>query len=115
MLQKLTALAVDIQAGPGKEPGTNAGTNPGITPNTTGLPGLGVLKDIVGALVAWGLVAAVAALVVSAAALGFAKVTNRGGMADQSKTGVLYAALGAIVLGGANAIIAFFADTGATI
>lgn len=108
-----TLAAVDIRTG--KEPGSPADTNPGITPNTDGLPGLSVVQDIVGALLTWGLVAAVAALAVSAAALGFAKVTNRGGMADTSKTGVIYAAGGAILLGGANAIIAFFANTGASI
>lgn len=105
MLNSLTAAAVEVQAA----------RNPGISPNTTGLPGLSAIQDIVGALLFWGLVAAVAALAVSAAALGFAKVTNRGGMADTSKTGVLYAAGGAVLLGGANAIIQFFADVGATI
>jgi len=89
-----------------------AATNPGITPNQTGLPGLSVVREFVGALTFWGLIACVAGLAVSGGALAFAKVTNRGGMADQSKTGALWAAIGAVILGGSNAIIAFFANAG---
>ena len=39
--------------------------DPGVTANQTGLPGLAVVKQIVGALLTWGLVACVAGLVVS--------------------------------------------------
>ncbi|MBN9374591.1 MAG: hypothetical protein J0I40_04195, partial [Cellulomonas sp.] len=39
--------------------------DPGITPNDNGLPGLAVLRQIVGALLTWGLVACVAGLVIS--------------------------------------------------
>jgi len=35
--------------------------DPGISPNDNGLPGLSVVKSIVGALLTWGLVACVAA------------------------------------------------------
>ena len=41
------------------------GGDPGITPNEDGLPGLPVVRSIVGALLTWGLVACVAGLVVS--------------------------------------------------
>jgi len=40
--------------------------DPGITPNKTGLPGLGTSSQIVGALITYGLIACVAAIVVSA-------------------------------------------------
>ncbi len=36
--------------------------DPGITPNKSGLPGLGVIRSIVGALLTWGHVACVAGL-----------------------------------------------------
>lgn len=101
-MSTLTVLASTIQAN----------TNPGISPNTTGLPGLSVLQTGVGAFVFWALVLCVAALVVSAVALGFSKVTGRGGFADTAKSGVMWSAAAAVVIGGANAIIAFFANAG---
>ena len=39
--------------------------DPGVPPNNGGLPRLSLLKQIVGTLLTWGLVACVAALVVS--------------------------------------------------
>lgn len=105
MSERSLSAAVSIQAS----------TNPGITPNTTGLPGLSVVREIVGAVTFWGLIGCVAGLAVSGGALAFAKLTNRGGMADQSKTGALWAAIGAVILGGANAIITFFAGAGSQI
>ncbi|MCA0328466.1 MAG: DUF6112 family protein [Actinobacteria bacterium] len=89
--------------------------DPGVTPNNGGLPGLSVLKQIVGALLTWGLVACVAALVVSVIiwALG-----HHGGNYSQTtsgKTGVLVSAGGAVLIGGANAIVAFFSGLGAGI
>ncbi len=89
--------------------------DPGVNPNENGLPGLSVLKQIVGALLTWGLVACVAALVVSVIiwALG-----HHGGNYSQTtsgKTGVLVASGGALLIGGANAIVAFFSALGAGI
>lgn len=89
--------------------------DPGVNPNENGLPGLSVLKQIVGALLTWGLVACVAALVVSVIlwALG-----HHGGNYSQTtsgKTGVLVASGGALLIGGANAIVAFFSGLGAGI
>ena len=37
--------------------------DPGVQPNDDGLPGLSVLKQMVGALLTWGLLACVAGLV----------------------------------------------------
>ena len=39
--------------------------DPGITPNSDGLPGLAVVKTMVGALLTWDLVACVAGLVLA--------------------------------------------------
>lgn len=92
-----------------------ASSNPGIVPNPTGLPGLTQVKDIVGALLTWGLVACVAGIVISAIVWAVGSNGGNPHYAGKGKTGVLVAAAAAIIVGGANAIITFFAATGAQI
>ena len=89
--------------------------NPGISPNGNGLPGLGEVRKIVGALLTWGLVACVAGLVISA--MVWAVSSNAGNYhgTSKGKTGVLVSAAAAILIGGANAIIGFFAAAGQSI
>lgn len=89
--------------------------DPGISPNQSGLPGLEVLRDIVGALLTWGLVACVAGLVVSVIMWALAHQQGNYSYASSGKTGVIVAAGGALLIGGANAIIAFFSGLGAGI
>ncbi|WP_249051519.1 DUF6112 family protein [Cellulomonas fimi] len=89
--------------------------DPGITPNTDGLPGLEVVRSIVGALLTWGLVACVAGLVISVIVWAVAHQQGNYSHASSGKTGVLVAAGGAILIGGANAIIGFFSGLGAGI
>lgn len=91
------------------------GTNPGITPNTDGLPGLAQVKSVVGALSTWGLVACVAAVFVGAGLMAFGRFASRPGASDGGKTTLLAAAGGAALIGGANAIIAFFAALGSQV
>lgn len=89
--------------------------DPGITSNQTGLPGLAVVKQIVGALLTWGLVACVAGLVVSVIVWAVARQQGNYGYASGGKTGVLVSAGGALLIGGANAIVAFFSGLGGQI
>lgn len=89
--------------------------DPGVSPNQAGLPGLSVLRSIVGALLTWGLVACVAGLVVSVIVWALAHQQGNYAYASSGKTGVLVAAGGALLIGGANAIIAFFSGLGAGI
>lgn len=89
--------------------------DPGISPNQTGLPGLAVVKQIVGALLTWGLVACVAGLVVSVITWAVANRQGNYGYAAAGKTGVLVAVGGALLIGGANAIVAFFSGLGGQI
>jgi len=89
--------------------------DPGITPNQDGLPGLAVLRSIVGALLTWGLVACVAGLVISVIVWAVAHHQGNYSNASGGKTGVLVAAGGALLIGGANAIITFFSGLGAGI
>ena len=89
--------------------------DPGVTPNNGGLPGLSVLKQIVGALLTWGLVACVAALVVSVIIWALGHHGRNYSQTTSGKTGVLVSAGGAVLIGGANAIVAFFSGLGAGI
>lgn len=89
--------------------------DPGITPNENGLPGLAVLRQIVGALLTWGLVACVAGLVISVIVWAVARQQGNYGYASGAKTGVLISASGALLIGGANAIVAFFSGLGGQI
>jgi len=89
--------------------------NPGITANNNGLPGLGVLRDLVGALVTWGLIACVAGLVVSVIVWAFGHHQGNYSHASSGKTGVLVAVGGALLIGGANGIISFFSAMGTRI
>lgn len=89
--------------------------DPGITPNEDGLPGLPVLRQIVGALLTWGLVACVAGLAVSVIVWALAHHNGNYHQAGNGKTGVLVSAGGAVLIGGANAIVAFFSALGSRI
>lgn len=89
--------------------------DPGITANQDGLPGLAVLRQIVGALLTWGLVACVAGLVISVIVWAVGRQQGNYGAASGGKTGVLVAAGGALLIGGANAIVAFFSGLGGSI
>lgn len=89
--------------------------DPGVRPNDNGLPGLSVLQQMVGALLTWGLLACVAGLVVSVIVWALAHHQGNYSHASTGKTGVLVAASGALLIGGANAIITFFSNLGAGI
>jgi hypothetical protein len=89
--------------------------NPGVTPNSTGLPGLTVLHQMVGALLTWGLLACVAGLVISVMLWALAHHQGNYSQVSSGKTGVLVSAGGALLIGGANAIVGFFSTLGAGI
>lgn len=89
--------------------------NPGVTSNTTGLPGLAALRTMVGALLSFGLVACVAALVIAAVVWGFGANSANPHLAGRGKTGVVVAAAAALLIGAANAIVTFFSAAGALI
>jgi hypothetical protein len=86
--------------------------DPGVSPNSHGLPGLAVLQQIVGALLTWGLLACVAGLVVSVIIWALGHHNGNYMHTTSGKTGVLVSSGGALLIGGANAIIAFFSAMG---
>lgn len=89
--------------------------DPGISPNTTGLPGLNEARKIVGALLTFGIVAAVAGVAISAVVWALSAHNGNSHYASRGKAGVLIAAAAALLIGGADAIVAFFQSAGASI
>ncbi len=88
---------------------------PGVSPNGTGLPGLPVVRQMAGALLTWGLVACVVGIVVSVIVWVIGQHFGSYAGTSTGKAGVLVAMGGAVLIGGANAIVAFFAALGAQI
>ena len=86
-----------------------------ITPNTNGLPGLAALEKIVGAILTFGLVAAVAAVAVSAIAWAIGSTSSNPHIAGRGKNGVIIAGAAALLIGAANTLVTFFANAGAAI
>ena len=86
-----------------------------IRPNTTGLPGLAALESIVGALLTFGLIAAVAGVAISASAWAIGAHSSNPHVAGKGKSGVLVAGGAALLIGAANTIVTFFNSAGASI
>ena len=84
-----------------------------VTPNTTGLPGISELQNIVGALLTLGLIAALAGLALSSIVWAVGNHSSNPVLAGRGKTGVLVAFVAAALVGGAVVLISFFAGAGA--
>lgn len=110
----VTSMRVALQGGWLSGSQVIAG-DPGVKPNTNGLPGLSVLQQMVGALLTWGLLACLAGLVISVMTWALAHHQGNYSQVSSGKTGVLVSAGGALLIGGANAIIGFFSTLGAGI
>ena len=83
-----------------------------VSPNTTGLPGINTISNIVGALLTIGLIACVAGLVIAAIVWAIGSHSSNPNLAGRGKTGVLVALVAAILIGGANVLVDFFVATG---
>jgi hypothetical protein len=83
-----------------------------ITPNDDGLPGVVEARRLVGALLTFGLIAAVAGIAVSAIVWALASNSANPHMAGRGKQGVLASVLCALLIGGADAIVTFFQNAG---
>lgn len=108
MLLVSVALAVDVVgAVPAIVP-----SNVNITPNDTGLPGIGSLRTIVGAVMTIGLILSVLALIVSAVVWGFGSNSSNPHLAGRGKLGVLVSCGAAIICGASVTLINFFWGVG---
>jgi hypothetical protein len=83
-----------------------------VSPNSTGLPGISTLSNIVGALLTIGLIACVAGLVIAAIVWAIGTHSSNPHLSSRGKTGVLVAFAAAILIGGANVLVDFFVATG---
>jgi hypothetical protein len=86
-----------------------------VQPNTDGLPGLSALSHMVGALLTFGLVAAVAAVAISAITWAIGSNSSNPHIAGRGKNGVLVAGAAALLIGAANTLVNFFNHAGASI
>jgi hypothetical protein len=83
-----------------------------INPDPNGLPGSKVLQDLVNGLAFWMLLAALAGVLVGAGVWALASHGNNHQWSARGRSGALVSAGAALVIGGAAAIINFFADAG---
>jgi hypothetical protein len=83
-----------------------------VSPNTSGLPGITELENIVGALLTIGLIASLAGLVISAIVWAIGNHSINPVLAGRGKTGVLVAFVAAALTGGAVTLINFFFGAG---
>lgn len=83
-----------------------------INPNRTGLPGIASLESMVGALLTFGLIAAVAGIAISAIAWAIGSHSGNPHVAGKGKSGVLIAMASAFLIGGATFLVNFFNNQG---
>ena len=86
-----------------------------ISPNRDGLPGIAALESIVGALLTFGLIAAVAGIAISAIAWAIGSHSGNPHVAGKGKSGVLVALVAAFLIGGANVLVNFFNTQGSNL
>ena len=86
-----------------------------ISPNSSGLPGIAELREIVGATMTIGLILAVLALIISAVVWALGSNTSNPHLAGRGKLGVLVALGAAIVTGASVALINFFWNVGQSV
>lgn len=87
----------------------------GIVPNDTGLPGVSEARNLVGALLTFALIAAVAGIAIAAITWALGSHSANPHLAGRGKVGVIVAATAALLVGGADIIIAFFQSAGASL
>jgi len=86
-----------------------------ITPNDSGLPGIGALRTVVGAVMTIGLILSVLALIVSAVVWGFGSNSSNPHLASRGKVGVVISCGAAIITGASVTLINFFWNVGQTV
>ena len=86
-----------------------------VTPDPNGLPGSPALQQLVNGLAFWGLLAALAGLVISAAVWALSAHSGNYHQASTGRRGTLISAGAAFLVGAAPAIVTFFENLGTTV
>jgi hypothetical protein len=82
-----------------------------VDPNSNGLPGVAAALRIVGALLTFGLIAAVAGIVIGAMVWAVGSHGANPHHASRGKTGVIVSSVAAVLVGSAETIVNFFSHT----
>lgn len=85
---------------------------PHIPPNDGGLPGVRAAERMVGALLTYGVIAAVAGLAMSAIVWAVGGHSANPQWAHRGKAGVLVSLAAALLVGGADSLVQFFTNAG---
>lgn len=83
-----------------------------VSPNSSGLPGLHTAEEIVGALLTFALVAAVAGIAIASITWALGAHSANPHLAGRGKSGVLVSCAAALLAGAADIIVTFFASAG---
>jgi hypothetical protein len=83
-----------------------------LSPNSSGLPGGSVLQSLVNGLGWWGLIAALAGLIIGAATWALGAHTNNYQHATTGRRAVLVSAAAALIIGAAPTLLGFFYSAG---
>lgn len=83
-----------------------------IDPNSSGLPGIEQLREIVGAVMTVGLILSVLALIISAIVWAYGSNSSNPHLSGRGKLGVLISCGAAVVCGASVTLINFFWTVG---
>src|SRR3954447_17409107 len=83
-----------------------------VKPDPNGLPGSGVLEDLINGLAFWMLLASLAGVLIGAGVWALASHGNNHQWASRGRSGGLVSAAAALVIGAAGAIVNFFVEAG---
>ena len=86
-----------------------------ISPNSNGLPGIGQLRDVVGAAMTVGLILAVLALIISAIVWALGANSSNPHLAGRGTVGVLVGLGAAIITGASVTLVNFFWNVGQSV
>ena len=89
--------------------------NISISPNSNGLPGIGQLREVVGASMTVGLILAVLALIISAIVWALGANSSNPHLAGRGKVGVLVGLGAAIITGASVTLVNFFWNVGQSV
>ena len=87
----------------------------GGKPDPNGLPGSSALQQLVNGLAFWGLLAALAGLIISSAVWALSSHSGNYHHATMGRRGTIISAAAAFLVGAAPAIITFFENLGGTV